>query len=129
MVAGDRTALQAVLKHASPARQQPLWAALPHLAPRVLFIAGAEDAKFAALAHRMASTANGGDIGTNRMHGFDDPVDEAHGSRQASGDRSVHAAAVKPRAAAVEVPGCGHAVHLERPEALALLLHDFLQVD
>ena len=64
MVAGDRTALQAVLKHASPGRQQPLWAALPHLAPRVLFIAGGEDAKFVALAHSMAAAANSGDVST-----------------------------------------------------------------
>jgi pimeloyl-ACP methyl ester carboxylesterase len=130
MIAGDRTALQAVLKHASPGRQQPLWAALPHLTPRVLFIAGGEDAKFAALAHRMAAAVNGGDFDAGRPHGCDDnPIENASGSHQITGGLASHPAAAEPRAAAAEVPGCGHAVHLERPEALALLLHDFLQVD
>jgi pimeloyl-ACP methyl ester carboxylesterase len=129
-VPGDRTALQAVLKYASPGRQQPLWAALQRLEPRVLFIAGGEDAKFAALAHRMAAAVNGGDINASEPHGCDDdPIDTASGSQQISGGPSAHPAAAERRAAAAEVPGCGHAVHLERPEALALLLHDFLQVD
>lgn len=128
--AGDRTALQAVLMHASPGRQQPLWAALQRLEPRVLFIAGAEDAKFVTLAHRMAAAVNGGDVSASGPHGCDDDlVDTASGSQQISGGLSAHPVAAERRAAAAEVPGCGHVVHLERPEALALLLHDFLQVD
>ena len=129
MVAGDRTALQAVLKHASPGRQQPLWDALPKLAARVLFIAGAEDIKFAALAHRMAAVINNsGDNPLDRPHGLEGPAaDESSSSQHING--AGHSAADDARAAAVEVAGCGHAVHLERPEALALLLHQFLQVD
>ncbi len=49
-------ALASVLTGLSPGRQPPLWDALPRLAGRGLYLAGAWDAKYATLARRLAVT-------------------------------------------------------------------------
>lgn len=54
---------------------------------------------------------------------------DGNGCEGASGSQTDEHAAAEFKAAAAEVAGCGHAVHLERPEALALLLQQFLQQD
>jgi len=69
--------------------QAPLWDRLADLRCPTLLVAGALDAKFAALAAEMA-------------------------------------AAIGPAARLALVPGAGHAVHLERPAAVAALLDGFL---
>ena len=69
--------------------QAPLWNRLADLRCPTLLVAGALDAKFAALAAEMA-------------------------------------AAIGPAARLALVPGAGHAVHLERPAAVAALLDGFL---
>lgn len=115
-----------MLAAASPGRQAPLWDVLPRLQARLLFVAGGEDARFAALAHRMAAAVNNSSRGGDAAHAAASVL--ASGSSAANGDRQTAAAqTVHGKAAAAEVPGCGHAVHLERPEALALLLQEFLQ--
>lgn len=94
---GSAADLPALLSAASPGRQEPLWRELGGLRVPALFVAGAQDAKFAALARRMAAGMTEGAA-----------VDEADGLKAG---------------AQVEVVGeCGHAVHIERPEELARLL-------
>ena len=50
----DPRAMAAVLVGMSPGRQPPLWDALHHLAPRVVYAAGRWDVKYTALAQRLA---------------------------------------------------------------------------
>lgn len=42
---------------------------------------------------------------------------------------ALHHAATIPRASFVTIPGAGHAVHIEHPEAIAALLAAFLHLD
>lgn len=76
--------LAAALRGLGTGVMEPLWDRLPQLTIPVTLIAGEHDAKFRAIAERMA--------------------------------------AVLPDAALHVVPGAGHAVQLERPEAVAALL-------
>ena len=99
---GDPAELAAVLSAASPGRQASLWPDLARLQPAILFVAGAEDAKFGALADAMAGR-----------------VAEA-----ASADDVSPASMLRGRVA--HVAGCGHAVHTERPEALVQVLGRFI---
>ena len=101
---GDSAAgLPALLSAASPGRQEPLWQELGGLCVPALFVAGAQDAKFTALARRMAGLAAGKDNWA---------AVEAEGLHQG---------------VQVEIVGeCGHAVHIERPEVLALTLSRFI---
>ena len=98
----DPAELAAVLSAASPGRQASLWPYLPRLLPATLFVAGAEDAKFGALATAMAGVVAGAVP--------DDGVPPAGRLR----GRVAH------------VAGCGHAVHTERPEALVQVLGRFI---
>lgn len=50
----DPAAMAAVVAGMSPGRQPPLWEGLARLAPRVVYVAGARDSKYAALARRLA---------------------------------------------------------------------------
>jgi 2-succinyl-6-hydroxy-2,4-cyclohexadiene-1-carboxylate synthase len=81
--------LASALRRLGTGVQEPLWERLGSLRPSVLLVAGALDAKFAAIAREMA-------------------------------------AAIGPGPRVELVPGAGHAVHLERPDALAALIEGFL---
>ena len=94
--------LPALLSAASPGRQQQLWQELGGLRVPVLFVAGAQDAKFAALARRMAGLAAG-----------------------ASEGAAVGADGLKDGVQVEVVGDCGHAVHIERPEELTQVLSRF----
>ncbi len=87
----DNTAegLASSLRLAGTGTQVPLWDRLAELTMPVLVVAGAEDAKFAALAERLAAT-------------------------------------IGPQAELVVVPGAGHTVHLEQPEAFLAVLEPWL---
>jgi 2-succinyl-6-hydroxy-2,4-cyclohexadiene-1-carboxylate synthase len=78
------TGLAAVLRGLGTGAMEPLWDRLPQLAIPVTLIVGERDAKFRAIAERMADA-----LPAARLH---------------------------------VVPGAGHAVQLERPEAVAALL-------
>lgn len=118
----------------SSGRQAPLWDVLLQLQPRLLFVGGADDGKFVALGRRMAAAINGDSSGGMEAEGAANGV----GGNAATATNGVVPAA---SAAALggggggdaelvdfaEVPGSGHAVHLERPEALALLLQQFFR--
>jgi 2-succinyl-6-hydroxy-2,4-cyclohexadiene-1-carboxylate synthase len=81
--------LASALRRLGTGAQEPLWERLAGLGPPALLVAGALDAKFAAIAREMA-------------------------------------AAIGPRARVALVGGAGHAVHLERPDAMAALVEAFL---
>jgi isochorismate synthase/2-succinyl-5-enolpyruvyl-6-hydroxy-3-cyclohexene-1-carboxylate synthase/2-succinyl-6-hydroxy-2,4-cyclohexadiene-1-carboxylate synthase/O-succinylbenzoate synthase len=105
---GDGAAeLADALSALSPGRQAPLSGAdLAGINARggpagLMLLAGSEDAKFVAAAHAMQR--------------------DAKEAAAASGDGSVEDPEV------VIVPGAGHAVHLEAPEALVLPLLRFLR--
>lgn len=148
----DPVALAAALAGASPGAAPDLWGALPSLQPRLLFVAGTLDAKFRALAARMAAAASGGgDAGgvcacggpAPGSAGFRGPAtpDASSGGSECGGCGELAAAGggagdmgacggpgLAPRraAACAVVAGAGHTVHLERPEALAAVLAAFL---
>lgn len=103
--AGDARRLAAVLAAASPGRAPSLWHELPAAAaagslPPLLLVAGQQDSKFVAVSEKLASllAPAGSDVG-------------AEHARQA--------------AQVALVPGCGHAVHIEQPLDLLLLLQHF----
>jgi pimeloyl-ACP methyl ester carboxylesterase len=144
---GEAAALAAALAGASPGRAPDLWDALPRLRPRLLFVAGALDGQYAALAHRMAAAANGelrdgadaeaaageglggGALGAANCDAgaatcsTDSNCGEAAALGVAAAGRG---AAAGRRAEVAVVPGCGHAVPVERPGALARVLAVFL---
>ena len=144
----DAAALADALAGASPGRAPDLWAALPLLRPRLLFVAGALDAKFAALAARMAAAANGGGTdacggltpGSGGLDGLAAPdASSQSAGRGELGDSAAAKGGTSDRgpcggpalapvntAACAVVAGAGHAVHLERPEALVRVLATFL---
>ena len=101
--AGDAAQLAAVLSAASPGRQAALWPELARLRPATLFVAGAEDARFGALADRMAG-----------MAAEAAPPDDVSADGRLLRGRVAH------------VAGCGHAVHTERPETLVRILGRFI---
>jgi pimeloyl-ACP methyl ester carboxylesterase len=98
--------LAALLSAASPGRQEALWGELHGMRAAALFVAGAQDAKFGALARRMAGLVAGAP---------DSAAPSAHSGL-------MHSQQILVRI----VEGCGHAVHIERPEALALALSRFI---
>lgn len=131
---GCAAALAAALSAASPGRAPDLWADLPTLQPRLLFVAGALDAKFAALAARMAAAAPGtgcggveGGAGTG-LAGLGGAAAARSGSGHgnAGTGAGVGCPSVRTRAGVRVVEGSGHAVHLEQPAALARVLAAFL---
>ena len=86
-LANTAEGLAYALRRLGTGAQAPLWERLGGLRPPTLLVAGALDAKFAAIARDMAT-------------------------------------AVGPRARVELVPGAGHAVHLERPDAMAALIEE-----
>jgi 2-succinyl-6-hydroxy-2,4-cyclohexadiene-1-carboxylate synthase len=88
-LANTAAGLASALRLLGAGAQAPLWDRLAGLRCPTLLVAGARDARFAALAAEMA-------------------------------------AAIGPTARLALVPGAGHAVHLERPAAVAKLLDGFL---
>ena len=136
---GCAAALAAALSAASPGRAPDLWADLPTLQPRLLFVAGALDAKFVALAARMAAAAPGGSCGGAEggagtgLAGLRGAAAARSGSGQGDGPEGgagtgagVGWPLVGIRAGMTVVEGSGHAVHLEQPAALARVLAAFL---
>ncbi len=103
--AGDKEHLVVVLAAASPGRAPSLWDELPAAAaagslPPLMLVAGQRDGKFVGVAEKLA--------------GLLEPS-------------SSNAEEVRARMARVElIPGCGHAVHIERPAELLALLQLFL---
>jgi isochorismate synthase/2-succinyl-5-enolpyruvyl-6-hydroxy-3-cyclohexene-1-carboxylate synthase/2-succinyl-6-hydroxy-2,4-cyclohexadiene-1-carboxylate synthase/O-succinylbenzoate synthase len=101
---GDAQQLAAVLAAASPGRAPSVWRELQAAAaagslPRLLLVAGQEDGKFVGVAERLAA------------------------SLTPAGDKEGPAGAAAAKVALV--PGCGHAVHIERPAELLQLLQRF----
>jgi 2-succinyl-6-hydroxy-2,4-cyclohexadiene-1-carboxylate synthase len=84
----DAATLTASLRRLGTGRQEPLWDRLGELRMPVLVVAGERDAKFVALAERMAASIL--------------------------------------EASLTVVPGAGHAVHLERPDAFVELVRPWL---
>ena len=101
---GDAQQLAAVLAAASPGRAPSVWRELQAAAaagclPPLLLVAGQEDGKFVGVAERLAA------------------------SLAPAGDEEGPAGAAAAQVAVV--PGCGHAVHIERPAELLALLQRF----
>ena len=131
----------AVLSAASPGRQEPLWDRLHELRAPTLFVAGAEDTKFSALARKMAAgmapppsseqlrTASRNHQESPRTGGTREslpaPTNEAQPNwRVSAGERSKLRSGNGVQVAVIE--SCGHAVHVERPEALVPLLRSLV---
>lgn len=81
--------LAAALRAFGTGRQEPLWSRLGELHLPVLLMAGAEDARYAAIAGAMARRIPGAEL--------------------------------------LVLDGCGHAVHLERPDAVREAVRAFVQ--
>lgn len=116
--AADAEGLAAVLREASPGIARPLWSILPSLPVPVQFVAGGLDTKFAALATRMASLIHETPVSENQ-----DRTDKPLNSKG-------HAAEVRgsiKSTGAVILECCGHAVHIEQPEALVPVIRTFVQ--
>ena len=101
---GDAQQLAAVLAAASPGRAPSVWRELQAAAaagslPPLLLVAGQEDGKFVGVAERLAASL------------------APTGHDEASAGAAVAQVAL--------VPGCGHAVHIERPAELLALLQRF----
>lgn len=94
----------------------------------VQFIAGQLDAKFVALAAKMAAaTVRDMHRGTQRVGTF---LSSSRDSTEIAG--SAHLPAQPGRSTdmtsgrdEIVVEGCGHAVHIERPEALVPIVRNF----
>lgn len=110
--------LAAVLSAASPGRQTPLWDSLSQLKAPALFIAGADDTKFVKMAHTMAAKLN---CQQSAMAFEGTPSDCERGTESnMNGEERLHVGETRAQVAIIGM--CGHAVHVERPEALVPLL-------
>ncbi|XP_017218695.1 protein PHYLLO, chloroplastic isoform X10 [Daucus carota subsp. sativus] len=94
----DVHGLAKVLSDLSVGRQPPLWEDLKHCKSPLLLIVGEKDDKFKRLAQEMCSTIS----------------QESRGNRKSTTCETV------------EIPGCGHAVHLENPLPVVKAIRSFL---
>ena len=128
---GDADQLAAALSGMSVGRQPPVWRELHQAQPSFLFVAGSNDGKFVDLGQKLLACTN-----------FIPPQQAAHAAepdaylsseeqpdvplqQQASSGIFMSGTADDDdfeKAAFVKVLGCGHAVHIERPEALVRIL-------
>lgn len=95
----DINTLAKVLSDSSPGRQQPLWEDLRHNKIPLLLVVWEKDAKFKKIARKMFQEVN-------------------HGARSIDDSKEI--------CEIVEVPNCGHAVHLENPLPLIRAIRRFL---
>ncbi|KAK1292718.1 hypothetical protein QJS10_CPB17g00378 [Acorus calamus] len=95
----DITNLARILSDSSVGRQPSLWEDLKHCETSLLLVSGEKDAKFKQIAHQMhrelISTSSGGDSQVDNL------------------------------TAVIEVPDCGHVVHLENPLPLINAVRKF----
>ena len=85
--------------------------------PLLIFVAGSEDTKFVRLANSMAAAASGVDSLQSASH-----LECTAQQMPSSNIRYTTASG----AIVCQVDGCGHAVHIERPEAVLQILTHFL---
>ena len=119
--------LAAVLREGFPGLAEPLWDRLPSLPMPLQFVAGQLDAKFAALAPKMASVVGQQKESdkTNRECGkLRNRKDSANAEVAREARNESNGSPCKREAVIVE--GCGHAVHMERPEALLSIIRNFV---
>ena len=83
--------------------------------PDLVLVAGARDQKFVGLAECMTQLANGVLTATSGSIAHDSVVSSC---KEGVSD--------KPHASCYVIPNCGHAVYLERPEAVVHLLQRVL---
>jgi isochorismate synthase/2-succinyl-5-enolpyruvyl-6-hydroxy-3-cyclohexene-1-carboxylate synthase/2-succinyl-6-hydroxy-2,4-cyclohexadiene-1-carboxylate synthase/O-succinylbenzoate synthase len=100
---GDAAQLASVLAAASPGRAPSLWQELPEVAaaghlPPLLLVAGQADSKFLGVGQKLVSELTPSSASLNGSTG---------------------------QVQLVQVPGCGHAVHVERPVELLAVLQQF----
>ena len=121
--------LAAVLREGSPGLAEPLWDRLPSLQVPVQFIAGQLDAKFVALAAKMAAAT------ARDEHTSMERIGVSLSSNKCSTDIADTALLpaqpgrgtdIMSGREGIIVEGCGHAVHTERPEALVPIIRSFV---
>ncbi|KAG5532630.1 hypothetical protein RHGRI_027056 [Rhododendron griersonianum] len=95
----DINTLAKVLSDSSTGRQQPLWEDLRHNKVPLLLVVGEKDDKFKKIAQKMFQEVN-------------------HEARSIDDSKRI--------CEVVEVPNCGHAVHLENPLPLVRAVRQFL---
>ena len=121
--------LAAVLREGSPGLAEPLWDRLPSLQVPVQFIAGQLDAKFVALAAKMAAATAGDEhISTNRAENTLSSSQDSMGFADSAllPPQSGKIVDMMSGSEEIIVEGCGHAVHTERPEALVPIIRSFV---
>jgi isochorismate synthase/2-succinyl-5-enolpyruvyl-6-hydroxy-3-cyclohexene-1-carboxylate synthase/2-succinyl-6-hydroxy-2,4-cyclohexadiene-1-carboxylate synthase/O-succinylbenzoate synthase len=105
--AGDAEELAAALAGMSTGRMEPLWGRLPGVQVPLLLVAGGLDTKFVAIHRRMLAQLTAAADGAGSGHD--------HSQQQQ-----------QQRHTLVELPNCGHAVHIEAPLQLLGVLQPFL---
>ncbi|KAJ8774552.1 hypothetical protein K2173_016998 [Erythroxylum novogranatense] len=96
----DVQSLAKNLSEMSIGRQQPLWEDLKHCATPLLIVVGEKDRKFKEIAYQMRET-----------------MDKAGKGRDVMENDALEI---------IEVPNCGHAVHLENPLSVVSAVRQFL---
>lgn len=87
----------------------------------LLLVAGSRDQKFVRLAESITRSAHDTQISIDTSGDTADDIIASTASRQSISQ--------KPQTACCVVQGCGHAVHVERSEAVVHLLHSLLSLD
>ena len=113
-----------MLREGSPGAAQPRWDNLPNLPMPVRFVAGELDTKFASLAAKMAVLTDQNSNSTAH-NGTEQPLRSKQNMPELGGNREERREGFQSREAII-VEGCGHAIHIERPEALVPIIRTFV---
>ncbi|WIA39935.1 hypothetical protein OEZ86_013367 [Tetradesmus obliquus] len=132
---GQELQLAAALKYGSTGRMEPMWGELRGCRLPMLLVAGQLDAKFAGIKRRMfarlrqglAAAGAAAEAGAAAVEeqGVDLSAAELGAEVQQQQGSAVSGAGIMHQWA--EVPGAGHAVHVEAPLQLLQLVRGFMQ--
>lgn len=118
---GNEQGLALALKYGSTGRMQPLWGQLKSCYLSLLLVAGQADSKFAGIKRRMAARLKQGSLAAAGAVEGSQPAGSSNGSSSKQQQRS---SVISHQWA--ELPGVGHAVHVEAPLQLLELIQGFI---
>ena len=117
-------ALATVLTVASPGIAQPLWESIPALPMPTQFVAGELDAKFAAIATKMAAVKN--PASATQKKGTEKQLRTNRNPAELASANDSMESELQSRGAVI-IEGAGHAIHTEQPQALVPVIRSFVQ--